>query len=157
MPRNEKIWHLLPVDPIATQRLVSQANVSPVVAQLLVNREILDPVAARRFIDSPLSGLHPPIDLPGVADAATRLAKAVIEKQRICVYGDYDVDGVTGTAILLALLNELGADVEFHTPCDSPRATVLMRRRCVSYHNPCLAGRERRLWHRVLPKQTLRA
>ena len=116
MPRNEKGWHLLPVDPIATQRLASQANVSTVVAQLLVNREILDPVAARRFLDSPLSGLHPPLDLPGVADAATRLAKAVIDKRRICIYGDYDVDGVTGTAILLAVLNELGAEVEFHTP-----------------------------------------
>jgi single-stranded-DNA-specific exonuclease len=116
LSRTEKRWHLLPSDPSATRRLASAANVSPVVAQLLLNREIHDPAVARRFLDCPLAGLHPPLALPGVAEAAGRLANAVLEKRRICVYGDYDVDGVTGTAILLGLLARLGADVEFHTP-----------------------------------------
>ena len=105
MPRTEKVWHLLPVDTEATNRLAKLAKVSPVVAQLLVNREITDPAAARRFLDSPLSGLLPPLELPGVADAAGRVARAVAEKRKICVYGDYDVDGVTGTAIVLSILN----------------------------------------------------
>ncbi len=116
MARTEKVWHLLPNDPAATNRLAAAAKVSPVVAQLLLNREINDPVAARRFLDCPLAGLHPPLALPGVADAAERIAKAVAEKRRICVYGDYDVDGVTGTAILIRLLEKLGADVRYHTP-----------------------------------------
>jgi single-stranded-DNA-specific exonuclease len=116
VPRTEKVWHLLSVDPVAAERLAAAAKVSPVVAQLLLNREIVDAGKARRFLDSQLSGLYPPHALPGVADAAQRLARAVVDKRKICIYGDYDVDGVTGTAILLSLLNHLGAEVEFHTP-----------------------------------------
>lgn len=116
MARAEKVWHLLPSDPDATSRLAASLRVSPVVAQLLLNREVTDPAAARRFLDCPLAGLHPPLSLPGVAEAAERIARAVVDKRKICVYGDYDVDGVTGTAILLRLLEKLGADVRYHTP-----------------------------------------
>jgi single-stranded-DNA-specific exonuclease len=114
--RVEKVWHLLPCDPTAANRLAAAAEVSPVVAQLLVNRGITDPAEARRFLDAPLSGLHPPHSLKDVPAAADRLADAVKHGRRICVYGDYDVDGVTGTAILVQLLQKLGAAVEFHVP-----------------------------------------
>jgi single-stranded-DNA-specific exonuclease len=114
--RAEKLWHLQPSDPAATNRLAAAARVSPVVAQLLRNRGVTDPAAARRFLDSPLAGLHPPLALPGVEAAAERIARAVADRRRICIYGDYDVDGVTGTAVLLRLLGKLGADVEFHVP-----------------------------------------
>lgn len=116
MARTEKVWHLLPNNPDATNRLAAAAKVSPVVAQLLLNRDISDPVAARRFLDCPLNGLHPPHILPGVTEAAERIAHAIADKRKICVYGDYDVDGVTGTAILMRLLGKLGADVIYHTP-----------------------------------------
>jgi len=114
--RTEKVWHLLPNDPTATNRLAAAARVSPVVAQLLLNREISDPVAARRFLDCPLAGLHPPLTLSGVIEASERIARAIVDKRKICVYGDYDVDGVTGTAILMRLLGKLGADAIYHTP-----------------------------------------
>lgn len=116
MGRVEKQWHLLPSDPAATNRLAHTAKVSSVVAQLLLNRGVKDAAAARRFLDSPLAGLHPPLALPGVRAAAARVAKAIAEKRRICVYGDYDVDGVTGTSILLRVLGKLGADAQFHVP-----------------------------------------
>jgi single-stranded-DNA-specific exonuclease len=116
LARTEKLWHLLPSDTDATNRLASAARVSPVVAQLLLNRGVSDPVAARRFLECPLAGLHPPAALPGVPDAAERIARAIVEKRRICIYGDYDVDGVTGTAILMRILERLGADVRYHTP-----------------------------------------
>ncbi|HVL15049.1 MAG TPA: DHH family phosphoesterase, partial [Gemmata sp.] len=116
MPRTEKLWHLLPSNPEATNRLAAAARVSPVVAQLLLNRDVSDPTAARRFLDCHLSGLHPPQALPGVVEAADRLARAVAERRKICVYGDYDVDGVTGTAILTRLLEKLGGDIRYHTP-----------------------------------------
>ena len=59
------------------------------------------PDDARRFLDAPLTGLHPPDLLPGVTEAAERILDAVRPGRRLCVYGDYDVDGVTGSAILL--------------------------------------------------------
>ena len=116
MARAEKHWHLLPNDPTATNRLAAALRVSPVVAQLLLNRGVHDPAEARRFLESPLAGLHPPLALPGVPEAAERIVRAVVDKRRICVYGDYDVDGVTGTTILLRVLGKLGADVQFHVP-----------------------------------------
>lgn len=116
MPAVPKLWHLVPHDRSAVERLAGELRVSPVVAQLLLNRDLKDPDAARRFLDAPLAGLHAPMALPGVPDAVERLYRAVEEKKKVCVYGDYDADGVTGTAILFGLFQQLGAPVEFYVP-----------------------------------------
>ena len=94
-----KVWQLLPLNREALERLAKALRVPPVVAQLLLNRGINEPEHARRFLDAPMKGLHPPEMLPGVTQAADRLMAAVRQGQRICVYGDYDVDGTAGTAI----------------------------------------------------------
>jgi single-stranded-DNA-specific exonuclease len=111
-----KTWHLLPHDAAAIDRLGRELGISPIVAQLLLNREQRDTQAAGRFLQAPLTGLYEPERLPGVPEAVQRLHAAVEQKSRICVYGDYDVDGVSGTAILLTVLRLLGADVDFHVP-----------------------------------------
>lgn len=116
MPVSAKIWHLLPHDPQAIDRLARAAGLAPMVAQLLLNRHIADPVQAKRFLETPLADLHAPELLPGMGEAVERLLAAVRAQRRICIYGDYDVDGVTGTAILLTCLTLLGAIVEFHVP-----------------------------------------
>jgi single-stranded-DNA-specific exonuclease len=111
-----RIWQLQPHDPAGIERLAAALRVSPVVAQLLLNRGLAEPDSARHFLTAPLTGLREPELLPGAAVAADRLHRAVLDKKRICVYGDYDVDGVTGTAILYQTLRLLGAGVEFHVP-----------------------------------------
>jgi single-stranded-DNA-specific exonuclease len=99
------------------ERLARSLRLSELVAQLLVNRGVSDADEARRFLDAPLTGLHAPELLPGVSAAADRLLAAVNDGRRICVYGDYDVDGVTGSAILLQGLRLLGAArVDLHVP-----------------------------------------
>ena len=116
MPAVRKNWHLLPNDPTAAAQLARTANTSAVVAQLLLNRGICTPAAARAFLDSPMKALHPPEHLPGIAAAADRLTRSVAANEKICIYGDYDVDGTTGTAILLGMLERIGATVEFYIP-----------------------------------------
>ena len=116
MPAVAKLWHLVPHDRAAIERLAGELRVSPVVAQLLLNRDLKSPEAARRFLDAPLAGLHPPLSLPGLPDAVERLHRAIGAKKKVCVYGDYDADGVTGTAILLGLFQQLGVPVEFYVP-----------------------------------------
>lgn len=112
-----KAWHLLPHDRAAIAGLAGRLQVSPIVAQLLLNRGIAEPEGARRFLDAPLMGLHAPDRLPGVREAAERLLSAIRDGRRICVYGDYDVDGTTGTAILVHTLRTLGAaNVDFYVP-----------------------------------------
>jgi single-stranded-DNA-specific exonuclease len=114
--RPGKIWQLLPQDPAAVARLATTLNVSPVVAQLLLNRRLASPEQARRFLQAPLSDLSDPELLPGIPQAAQRLYAAIRARRPICIYGDYDADGVTATAILLSVLRRLGAVVTFHIP-----------------------------------------
>jgi single-stranded-DNA-specific exonuclease len=107
---------LLPHDPHATERLRAALNVSPALAQLLLNRGVDSADAARTFLHAPLVGLHEPQLLPGVEEAARRVNAAVRAGKRICVYGDYDVDGVTGTTILWRCLQLAGAQADFYVP-----------------------------------------
>jgi single-stranded-DNA-specific exonuclease len=111
-----KTWRLLPHDRAAVDRLAAGLRLPPLVAQLLLNRGLDAPDRARDFLDAPLKGLHPPDLLPGVAEAAERVLKAIRQGRKICVYGDYDVDGVTGTALLLQGLRLLGAQVDLYVP-----------------------------------------
>jgi len=116
MQARAKIWRLQAHDQDAIARLARTLAISPIVAQLLLNRNLSEPESARRFLTAPLAGLYEPELLPGVPEAARRLLDAAKQGRRICIYGDYDVDGVTGTAILLMLLKRLGGQVEFHVP-----------------------------------------
>jgi single-stranded-DNA-specific exonuclease len=114
--RNKSTWRLVPHDRGAVEKLAASLQVAPVVAQLLLNRGVAAADSGRRFLDAPLSGLYHPDLLPGATAAADRLYNAVQAGRRICVYGDYDVDGTTGTAILLNALRLLGARADFYVP-----------------------------------------
>jgi len=111
-----KIWHLMPHDRDAVERLSKSRNLSPIVSQLLLNRGIHDPERIDRFLNVRFKGLHPPEMLPGVPQAADCIYNAVRQGKRICVYGDYDVDGLTGTALLWQTLRLLGGIVDFYVP-----------------------------------------
>ncbi len=111
-----KPWRLLPHDPAAIERLASALRLAPITAQLLLNRGLTAPDDARRFLDAPLTGLHAPELLPGASEAAARIFEAVRQGRRICVYGDYDVDGVSGAALLLQCLRLLGAQADLYVP-----------------------------------------
>ena len=111
-----KTWRLLPHDEVAVERLAAALGTAPVVAQLLLNRGLAAADSARRFLDAPLNGLHAPDLLPGIPRATDHIFAAVKAGRRVTVYGDYDVDGVTGTAILLGCLRLLGAHADFYVP-----------------------------------------
>ncbi len=114
-----KLWRLLPHDQAAIERLGRQLRVSPIVAQLLLNRRLAEPAEAERFMKCPLSGLHEPELLPGINTACDHLMAAIAEGRRICVYGDYDVDGVAATAILSTCLKLLGAQADIPRPASA--------------------------------------
>jgi len=91
-------------------------GVPPLVAQLLYNRGLRDPREAGPFLAPKLGDLVPPEELSGVTRAAERIAGAVAAKRRIVLYGDYDVDGIMGIAILWHTLKLAGANVTFYVP-----------------------------------------
>jgi single-stranded-DNA-specific exonuclease len=114
--RTNKRWRFQPHDADRIARLEQAAGVSPIVAQLLISRGVYEASAARTFLDAKLTGLREPDLLPGAAEAADRIYAASRAKRKIVVYGDYDADGMTGTAILLSCLKLLGADVSYYVP-----------------------------------------
>ncbi len=116
MKSPHKTWRLAPQNPAAAQQLSFEANISPVVAQLLVNRGVTSGKAARSFLSPRLADLTAPEALPGLAGAVEVLAKAIKAQKLITIYGDYDVDGTTGTAILVSFLRALGVPAEFEIP-----------------------------------------
>jgi single-stranded-DNA-specific exonuclease len=114
--RTNKRWRFSPHDADRVALLERAAGVSPIVAQLLISRGVYDAEQARTFLDAKLTGLRDPDLLPGASEAADRIYAAVQAKRRIVVYGDYDADGMTGTAILLSCLRLLGAEVSYYVP-----------------------------------------
>lgn len=106
----------MPHDADRIARLEQTANVPPIVAQLLIARGVYDGEAARHFLDAKLTGLRDPDLLPGASDAADRIYLAIQSRRKIVVYGDYDADGITGTALLLSCLKLLGAEASYYVP-----------------------------------------
>lgn len=112
----EKRWTCPSPDSGLQERLVSSLHISPLLARLLANRGISDVDSAHVFLQPKMTHLSNPLEHPGLEKAAKRLAKAVRAGERIAVYGDYDVDGVTGTAILLLFFDLLKANATWYIP-----------------------------------------
>jgi single-stranded-DNA-specific exonuclease len=93
-----------------------QLRTAPLVAQILHNRGLDDFELARSFMNPKLTDLHDPSLLPGIDAAARRIARAIADHEPIVIYGDYDVDGITGVAILRTCLEMLGAKVDYYVP-----------------------------------------
>jgi single-stranded-DNA-specific exonuclease len=112
----QRRWRIIPHDRGLISRIEALTGVSPVVAQLLAARGVHDPEAVKQFLECKLSSLRDPEELPGVEAASARIADAIRSRRRIIVYGDYDADGMTATAILYRGLKLLGADVGYYVP-----------------------------------------
>ena len=96
--------------------LADSLNISEILARLLVLRNISNFNDARQFFRPSLDFLHDPFLMDQMEQATTRVIEALTENQKICIYGDYDVDGTCSTALLYMFLKELGANVEFYIP-----------------------------------------
>lgn len=108
-------WIIKPPHP-AIEQTAAAWSVPSLLAQLLLNRGVDTPETARVFLNPKLSSLLPPDSLPGAMDAARIIVDAVNNQRRIVVYGDYDVDGITATAILWRLLRLIGGKTSFYVP-----------------------------------------
>lgn len=112
----ERRWTLAEPEEALVAELAESCSISPLLAGLLVNRGICDAEGARRFLDPNLSDLHDPFLLRDMETAVQRLVSAVTKRETICIYGDYDADGLTSVAILAGFLLKLGADCFYHIP-----------------------------------------
>jgi single-stranded-DNA-specific exonuclease len=109
-------WSLMPPQPLLAGQLASQLKISPLLAQCLLNRGLGEPSAISDFLQPRLKNLADPFLLPDMAAAIDRLLLARERNEPLVIFGDYDVDGVTSTALLLEVLRPLGWRVDFYLP-----------------------------------------
>ncbi len=109
-------WNIPETDRDESAALAQQTGVSEVAAGLLIQRGFSSPEAVSQFLEPSLGSLSPPFILKDMDRAVSRIVKGILEKETILVFGDYDVDGVTGTLVLLDFLKHCGADVSHYIP-----------------------------------------
>jgi single-stranded-DNA-specific exonuclease len=108
-------WTIHDCDPEEVGGLASALGVTETTASVLVRRGLRDPEEARAFLDGAVPG-HDPFLLGHMREAVDAVRAAVVAGKKICVHGDYDVDGICATALAVLILQEFGADVSWHLP-----------------------------------------
>lgn len=103
-------------DPIVTGTLASELCIPRTVASLIAARGFLTPESASLFLDPRLASLRPPEEIPGITEARDRLIKALSSGERVTLYGDYDVDGVSSLTILCRYLRAAGGTINCFIP-----------------------------------------
>ncbi len=112
----EKIWKVKQPNP-KLQREIGQAlNISEILAQVLINRGVSSAKEAQDFLDCDFANLHDPFLLKEMKKAVQRIKKAITRDEKIMVWGDYDIDGITSVALLIFVLKEMGARVSHYLP-----------------------------------------
>jgi single-stranded-DNA-specific exonuclease len=109
-------WSLATPQPLLTTQLAARLKISPLLAQCLLNRGFSEPAAIEQFLSPRLKNLADPFLLPNMETAVARLFRAREQNELVIIFGDYDVDGVTSTTLLLEVLGQLGWRVEAYLP-----------------------------------------
>jgi single-stranded-DNA-specific exonuclease len=109
-------WSLAPSQPLLASQLASQFRISPLLAQCLLNRKLTDPGSLAAFLQPRLKHLADPLLLPDMRVAVDRLYRAREQREAVLIFGDYDVDGVTSTALLVEVLQTLGWTATTYLP-----------------------------------------
>ena len=116
MPRLKRKWNLFPAKPPLASALSQQLNISEYIAQTLINRGITTEKTATEFLHAGAENFGDPYTLKGMQPAVDRIALAIERQEKITIYGDYDVDGITACAVLYKTLVRLNAAVDFYIP-----------------------------------------
>ena len=112
-------WNYQPLTPDEkdkVEKMLPECGGDPVVAELLLRRGVTTPEAAKSFFTPSIADLHDPFLMPDMEKAVNRLNKAMGAKERIMIYGDYDVDGTTAVALVYKYLQNYYSNIEYYIP-----------------------------------------
>jgi single-stranded-DNA-specific exonuclease len=102
--------------PSNWEHVSAELGLLPPIAKILVNRGVISPIMVKKFISGSIDDIASPFLLPDIEKAISRVKRAFIKKEKICLYGDYDVDGLSSIAILFKTMKGLGFDISFYIP-----------------------------------------
>jgi single-stranded-DNA-specific exonuclease len=112
----KRVWDIRKVEPEKVESLSSSLQISPLLARLLLLRYVNSSAEGERFLRPTLSDLHKPELMRDMDKVVERLLQAMRDRDTICVWGDYDVDGITATSVLVLFLRSVGFSVDYHIP-----------------------------------------
>ncbi|WP_157677476.1 single-stranded-DNA-specific exonuclease RecJ [Dehalobacterium formicoaceticum] len=111
-----KKWLLAPYDSDLQVRLAEKLNISPLLAQLCINRGLVTEESINNFLHMKLEEIHDPFLFPQMAKGVQIIEESMSRQEKILIYGDYDVDGITATSLLYLYLKRMKADVSYYIP-----------------------------------------
>ena len=111
----QKTWNLKKYDESLVEKIKSKYNVSEIMAKLLISRNI-EFEEIDGFLNGNIEDFKDPYGIKDMEKIVERIDKAISNKEKICIYGDYDVDGITSITIMYKFLTKLGADVMYYLP-----------------------------------------
>src|SRR5215468_10651472 len=109
-------WNFRQPDPAVAERLCVEGKLGPILARLLALRGIKNAEEASAFLSPSLEQLHSPYLMRGMREAVERVSAAIVNREQILIYGDYDVDGTTAVVILKTAIELCGGAADFHVP-----------------------------------------
>lgn len=117
LARLQKCWVVKEVDQAVVSGHAEKLRISQLLARILVLRGLIESESAQRYLSSTLkSDLPSPFLMADMDPAVDRIVRAIQKKESVCVWGDYDVDGTTGAAVLISFLREVGSQPIYHVP-----------------------------------------
>lgn len=113
---SHKILNLAPLNFIFREKLSKEFKISKILAQILINRGITEPAQAQEFLNTSLKQMLDPFSFSDMAKVVERINQALRKKEKVMIFGDYDVDGITSIVILENSLKKMGIDTQHYMP-----------------------------------------
>ncbi|MCL2859058.1 MAG: single-stranded-DNA-specific exonuclease RecJ [Oscillospiraceae bacterium] len=111
-----KKWEYIKRDKEKVKNISEKYKLSEILATILVNRGVVEDQDIKVFLNPTRNDFHNPYDLPDMEKAVERIKKAIKVQEKVIIYGDYDVDGITSVTVLKEFLSELGLEVDYYIP-----------------------------------------
>ncbi len=111
-----KKWEYANPNEEEVNRISKKFGISELLASILVNRNVVEDEDIKKFLNPTRNDFYDPFTLPDIEVAVDRIIKAINEKEKVVIYGDYDVDGITSTTVLKKFLDERGMNVGYYIP-----------------------------------------
>lgn len=111
-----KEWHIYEADEKEVSRIKEKYKINDLLARILVNRNIIEDDKIRLFLEPTRNDFYNPYLIKDMENAVERIIKAIEEKEKVIIYGDYDVDGITSITVLKSFLKDIGVDADFYIP-----------------------------------------
>lgn len=111
-----KKWQIYQIDEEKVEEIAKNYNINKLLAIILVNRDIIEQEQIKKFLEPKRNDFYDPYQMPDMEIAVERIMKAIDNEEKIIIYGDYDVDGITSVTVLKRFLEERGIKVEEYIP-----------------------------------------